>query len=110
MWWFKEVVESKLPFSAPFPGSSLTGLSNFTNTTLICRLYKKGRLSEAFALHVLFGLDLITCRTDIFSFFKNSYYSLTLNATVVQNGKRSLLIHDPVIQTAKLCLPLPDTY
>lgn len=84
MWWFKEVVESKLPFSTPFPGSSLTGLYNFTNTALICHLYKKGRLPKAFALHVLFGLDLITCRTDnIFSFFKNSYYSLMLNMTVV---------------------------
>lgn len=41
MWWFKEEVESKLPFSTPFPGSSLTGLHNFTNNTLICHLYKK---------------------------------------------------------------------
>jgi len=102
MWWFKEVVESKLPFSTPFPGSSLTGLYNFTNTTLICHLYKK-QAFRAFALHVLYGLDLITCRTDnIFSFFKNSYYSLMLNMTVVwvRNSKRTLLIHNPVIQTS----------
>lgn len=48
MWWFKEVVESKLLFSNSFPRSSLTGLYNFTNTTLICHLYREA----GFLVHV----------------------------------------------------------
>lgn len=75
-WWFKEVVEAKLPFCTPFSGSSLTGLCNFTNASLICRLYKRAGFLKHLP-HVFFfflQLDLITSRTDyIFSFFKNSF-------------------------------------